>query len=202
MYGDRSFNRAIDPITIIFRGGEGRITSSRVGRHMTDDWRGWGVRRRNPACKSTKYLPFTSPNGSRASFAAPSMYGTTNPLCGNQHHGRFWNDRRHSELFNHETTGNFIVGGVHKERIASCGLSGGPIPVPYCAFHTHRISGDFDQARRYTYRAMRFSTGRAPSVEREHRVQPKWGVHPTAKKWYQGKHHSRVISRISMRHYP
>lgn len=200
-YAARNFDNFVNPVTLIFKDGGGEITSSRVGRHLTDDWRGWGTRRRNRACKSPQYVPF--PNNSRTEhrWAAPSMYGSTDPACTNQHHGRFWNDRRHAEQFggNHPSAGEFLLGAVHKERVASCKRTGIPNAPLVCYPHGHRISGDFDQARRYAVNAMLHVTGRW-SAERSHYVQFDWGVHPTAKKWYDGKHHSRVISKISMEH--
>jgi hypothetical protein len=200
-YSKANFDKFSDPVTLIMRGGGGRITTGRVGRHMTDDWVRFGIRVRNPACKSPQYVPYPVPNRSSAVFARPAMYGSTNNACGNQHHLRYWNDVVHSNVWNHETSGNFMLASAHKERVFSCGFRViGPAGIFLCEPHKHRISGDWDQARRYTLRAMRGVTGLRPGIERSHHVQNKWGVHPTARKWYRGKHHSRVISRVSMAH--
>lgn len=202
-YRSPSFDEFSDPVAIIYRGGEGRVTTGRVGRHTTDDWPGMGVRTTNFLCRTPQWVPFPPPSYDTARFVAPAMNMSNNGTCLNQTHIRVWGDTVHSQIYNHETTGNFMLGTPHKERVVTCRRRDVPlIPDPYLCFpHKHKISGDWDQARRTTIREMGTDDD-GIGFDRAHQVQLAWAVHPTARNWYQGKHHSRVIGRVSMAHRP
>lgn len=180
-YKNPDFRRPTLTINVAFRGGGGRITSSRVGRHMTDDYKGWGTRRRNFGCKRPRWIAFPSPGRGRHSFARPSMYGSTSRACTDQFHGRFWNDRRHSELWDHSTTGNFMLAQFHVDDYRGLARGGG-----------HDVVETGDQSRRRVLRGMSDNIGDA-----RHRVQSIWLIHPTARAGYPN---SRIIGRVSLAH--
>ncbi len=112
------------------------------------------------------------------------MYGSTSSICRRQVHGCFFNDRRHSELWNHETTGNFMVANIHRETYFAS-----PFSSRCCG---HKTIESLDQTRRRVLRGISRGGGRG-----DYYVQFKWMVHPTA---YSRDGFSRIIGRVSMAH--
>lgn len=127
-YEERSFKDPTLGINVIFRGGS-PATSGRVAFHLAHGYIGWGKRSgfKDFNCGGARYVPFPSPDRRNVRWAAPSMQGTTNPRCFKQRHARFFNDRRHSEQWNHDTTGDFLLAQVHRETVVyKPGLLGCP----------------------------------------------------------------------------
>lgn len=194
-YEERNFDNGTLPINVIFRGGTQVVRPLTVAAHMEDSWPGWAVRDRD-RCTVTRYLPYQNPSRSRASFAAPAMYGSTNSTCGNQRHARFFDDTRHSQLFDHTTIGHFMPLQMHGEEYVYEWKCFGILPRFCVRDGDHKIVEDYDTSRIATLRRM----GRGAGAH--HYVDFDWQHHPTAYAMYGNRVHSRLIGRVSMAHVP
>jgi hypothetical protein len=181
-----------DPVNFMFYdAGDGSdYTRDRIETHMSDDWNFHRVGGRrwktdgetNFWCKPGQRMYWTVPPDSQVSDLT-DWHGSTARFagyCGNQHHARFWDDYEHSRRTSRGRRHQWVVGGIHHER------------VKYKAFIIpagHVIDRDWDIVRREMVRAMGV-----------HCADAAWRYHPGADDLYQKYTNSGFIARISLAH--
>lgn len=175
------------PINVAFRGGS-PATSGKVAFHVSHGYPGWGKRSsKNILCGGARYVVYTSPVASSSTdvYAPPIMNGTTNPSCQKQRHARFFTDGLHSDQFQHETDGNFMLAQFHRETVRP-NLGFPPVK--------HKVNESAAHSRYVMMREMSQDGGV------DHKVDYRWIVHPGQAGTTGGKPNDGVIGRVSSAH--
>jgi hypothetical protein len=135
-YRDRpptASNRS-DPVNLIFYRGRGHKSPSRVGAHISKDWR-YGTMRDD--CAGDQYMVWRDMHGNRDSDKTDMQRVTG---CGTRYHIRGWDDYEHWKLRNdHGDIYQWVIGNVHHERDNGSG---------------HTIDRDWDSVRVSAVKAM------------------------------------------------
>jgi len=187
-----------DPVNFIFIGGPNDgsdYTRDRIERHMVDDWdrrriggRAW--RRDNAIvniCKQDHHMKWVNHPGETKDKT--DFHGNTNKFCGNQHHARFWDDLEHSRETNHGRRHQWVVGGIHHEKVVIKICKGpGPLPDLPCGAR-HKPNRDWDRVRWDMVHALH-----------KHCSVARWRYHIGADQEFQGYDNSGYIARFSLHH--
>jgi hypothetical protein len=190
-----------DPVNFIFIGGPldgSDYERERIEEHMVDDWdtRAVGGRRwRRDSnivnfCKSGHDMKWAHHPGETKDKS--DYHGNTNRFCGNQHHARFWDDLEHERDTNHGRRHQWVVGGIHHEKVIIKWCKPPPtIPElpPFICGVKHKPDRDWDRVRMDMVRAMR-----------KHCSVPRWRFHIGAKQEFQNYDNSGYIARFSLHH--
>jgi hypothetical protein len=170
-------------VNLIFYRGRGEKSNSVVGAHIADDWRYGDMRSR--VCKAAQRMIWRNLRG-RTTSDKQDFHRMTN-CPGRQFHFRGWDDQEHSRLVGDHPRNQWIVGGIHHEKlklkICGRGFARGP-----CGF-THKIDRDWDRVRVEAVKAMS-----------RHCSYRRWRHHPGADRPHQNYTNSGFLARISLRH--
>jgi hypothetical protein len=183
--------KAKDPINVIFYGGADDLTDysrARIENHMSQDWdTDWvgGSPWREDSlvvgfCKVDQIARWRNLPGETGDLT--DWHGTTamiRPVCGKQHHLRFWDDKEHADATSHGRRHQWAIAGAHYDRPAA----------KFCCVK-HVVDRDWDHVRMEVVYAMH-----------KHCSYGKWKYHPGADGAdIQGFGNFGFIARFSMRH--
>lgn len=172
-YRDKAVKQRVDPVSLLFLGGGGDVTSFRVGSHLVNDWTAGSMQPTPPVCRSNQYMRWRHLPGGDVDKTDISY--NTSRTCKRQFHFRGWDDYEHSTGTGHVRF-QWLVGGIHHENRGAFSLG-------------HHIDRDWDLVRYEAVKAMK-----------RHCSYLAWRFHPGAAREYQGIGNTGYIARISMRH--